>query len=337
MDNLFTDSVERLFAEIATPEVIRLIEGGGRADALWQGLEDSGFLDVLLPEESEGAGLSLADVFPLFLLAGRYAVPVPFVQTLLARAWLHAAGIKAPPGSIAIAGFGVRQHGDALEAGTVAFGRVADWVLAQVEAQHVLLPVAAGRRELDSGHGSLNASLRWAAQPTDAVLIAADALPRIGLAALAAASHAPLLAGAASRVLELTLDYANQRTQFGKNIGRFQAIQNQISIMAERTWAARMAAQLACQGSGWEPGYLRAAVGKSRCSEAAAVIADIGHAVHGAIGITEEYDLQLYTRRLREWRLAAGTETYWARQIGTHLLQQSNHTALSFICEDISP
>src|SRR5690606_500536 len=156
------------------------------------------------------------------------------------------------------------------------------------------------------------------------------------LSALAAASFAPLLAGAANRVLELTLDYANQRTQFGKNIGRFQAIQNQISVMAERTWAARMAAQLACRGHGWAPNYLRAAVGKSRCSEAAVPVADIGHAVHGAIGITEEYDLQLYTRRLREWRLEAGTETYWARQIGAHLLEQTNQTALSFIRDELS-
>ncbi|RTZ41708.1 acyl-CoA dehydrogenase [Candidimonas sp. SYP-B2681] len=336
MDTLFTDSVERLFAQVATPQVIRDIEEGGSADSLWQALEDSGFLDALLPEESDGAGLSLDQAFPLFLSAGQHAVPVPFVQTMLARAWLNAGGIRAPSGPIAIAGFGVQKVGDAIEADAVSFGRVAAWVLTQTDGKTVLLPASAAEVRLESGYGSSNASLRWPGWPTGGITLVPDYSPAISLAGLAAASYAPLLAGAANRVLQLTLDYANQRMQFGKNIGRFQAIQNQISIMAERTWAARMAAQLACSGRGWAPTLMRAAIGKSRCSEAAVPIADIGHAVHGAIGITEEYDLQLYTRRLREWRLAAGTETYWYNQIGTQLLQKTQHTALSFICEELS-
>ncbi|NYT58105.1 acyl-CoA/acyl-ACP dehydrogenase [Alcaligenaceae bacterium] len=336
MDNLFTDSVDRLFAQAVTPQVIRAIEAGGSRDALWQELEESGFLDALLPEASDGAGLSLTDAFPLFLLAGQYAVPVPFVQTMLARAWLNAAGVKAPAGAITIAAFGVRKDAQSLNADAVPFGRVADWVLTHNQDGCVLLPVAAAQSVSVASHGSLNANLRWNQLPADAVTIAPAALPDIDLAGLAAASYAPLLAGAANRVLELTLDYANQRVQFGKNIGRFQAVQSQISVMAERTWAARMAAALACQGNGWAPGHLGAAVGKCRCSEAAVHVADIGHAVHGAIGITEEYDLQLYTRRLREWRMAAGTETYWAGQIGARLLQQSGHTALSFICAELS-
>lgn len=336
MNNLFTDSVDRLFAQAVTPQVVRAIEAGGSHVALWQELEESGFLDALLPEASDGAGLSLADAFPLFLLAGQYAVPVPFVQTILARAWLNAAGVKAPAGAIAIAAFGVRKDAQALDADAVPFGHVADWVLAHGEDKCLLLPVRAAESVSATSHGSLSADLRWAQVPADTVTIAPGAMPGIDLASLAAASYAPLLAGAANRVLELTLEYANQRVQFGKNIGRFQAVQSQISVMAERTWAARMAAALACRGTGWAPGYLGAAVGKCRCSEAAVHVADIGHAVHGAIGITEEYDLQLYTRRLREWRLAAGTETYWAGQIGARVLQESGHTALSFICTELS-
>ncbi|MCC2597096.1 acyl-CoA/acyl-ACP dehydrogenase [Pusillimonas sp. MFBS29] len=336
MDNLFTDSVDRLFAQAVTPQVIRAIEAGGSREALWQELEDSGFLDALLPEASDGAGFSLAEAFPLFLLAGQYAVPVPFVQTMLARAWLNAAGVKAPSGAIAIAAFGVREDAQALEADAVSFGCVADWVLLPRGEECLLLPVAAAQSVSVVSHGSLNADLRWEQLPADVITIGADSLPELDLTGLAAASYAPLLAGAANRVLELTLEYANQRVQFGKNIGRFQAVQSQISMLAERTWAARMAAALACRGSGWAPGYLGAAVGKCRSSEAAVHVADIGHAVHGAIGITEEYDLQLYTRRLREWRMAAGTETYWAGQIGACLLQQPQHTALSFICTGMS-
>ncbi|KAG0741354.1 hypothetical protein G6F24_016736 [Rhizopus arrhizus] len=101
------------------------------------------------------------------------------------------------------------------------------------------------------------------------------------------------MAGAMDRVLSLTLDYANTRAQFGKPIGRFQAVQQQISVMAEQVWAVRMAAQLAFQGTGGRPQAMLAAMGKARASLAAPIVADIAHAVHGAIGVTAEYDLQL--------------------------------------------
>lgn len=356
MDNLLLDSLERLFAQRFTPAAVRGIEAGGDTKTRWETLEQSGFLDLLLPEDAGGAALSLADAFPLFLSAGYHAIPLPYVQTALARAWLHAAGVSAPAGAIAIAGLGTRQSDEGITTEAVSFGRTADWILTDLDSQAILLPVAAAERSLDLGHGSLLATLHWDKRPEDARIInpasapnhsgvardqgnnaACNPAPLISLAVLSAASHAPLLAGAAARVLDMTLEYANQRTQFGKNIGRFQAIQNQISVMAERVYAARMAAQLACQSAGWSPNALSAAVGKSRCSEAASMIADIGHAVHGAIGITEEYDLQLYTRRLRAWRRAAGSEQFWNIQIGQSLLQAPEHSALSFICDAIVP
>lgn len=201
------------------------------------------------------------------------------------------------------------------------------------------------------------------------------------LALLAATAYAGLMAGAMERVLAMTLDYANTRAQFGKSIGRFQAVQQQISVMAEEVWAANMAAQLAFQSQDTQPGNLprvmagalpnampgatpgsipsampaatpgampgampsatpgatpgampgvipsvmpgamQAAVGKARVSQAAPRVADIAHAVHGAIGVTAEFDLQLYTRRLRDWRLAAGSESFWHAHIGAHALQ----------------
>ena len=61
---------------------------------------------------------------------------------------------------------------------------------------------------------------------------------------------------------------------------------------------------------------MRVAIGKLNACEAVAPVASGAHAVHGAIGITEEYDLQLFTRRLHAWRLADGSERYWARVIG---------------------
>lgn len=108
----------------------------------------------------------------------------------------------------------------------------------------------------------------------------------------------------------MTIAYANDRVQFGKPIGKLQAIQQQLSVMAEESFAARAAAQLALSGAGWQVDALRAAVGKQRASEAAVTVAAVAHAVHGAIGVTEEYDWELLTRRVHEWRAHYGSESY---------------------------
>ena len=60
-------------------------------------------------------------------------------------------------------------------------------------------------------------------------------------------------------------------------------------------------------------------------------MASIAHAVHGAIGITTEYDLQLYTRRLHEWRMAHGSEAYWNLVLGKSLIDSDAPLVTDFI------
>jgi acyl-CoA dehydrogenase len=90
--------------------------------------------------------------------------------------------------------------------------------------------------------------------------------------------------------------------------------------MAEEVAAARMAASLGLGGEGLLPDALRAAVAKARASAAVPSVASIAHAVHGAIGIAAEFDLQLFTRRLHAWRLAFGSEAHWHGRVGRMLL-----------------
>ncbi len=317
MDSLFGDAAERLFAQTCTPDLIRLAEQGQAPTQAWQACEAAGFADALVPDELGGAGLGLADALPLAVAAGRHLCPYPIVDTLLARAWLARAGQLHAAGSIALAPQGwTLQTGQAVAA-CVPWMRSADHVLARIDHHVWLLPVAAATVEPGGVHGSLAARARWSLDHGNRIDAPAD-LP--ALDALAAAGYAALIAGAMDRVLAMTLDYANQRSQFGKPIGRFQAVQQQISVMAEQVWAARMAAQLAFQGRAGLPQPRLAGLGKARASQAVARVADIAHAVHGAIGVTEEFDLQLYTRRLREWRLAAGSESYWHERIGVAAL-----------------
>ncbi len=76
---------------------------------------------------------------------------------------------------------------------------------------------------------------------------------------------------------------------------------------------------------------LRAAVAKARAGEAAEKVVAIAHAVHGAIGITAEFDLQLYTRRLQEWRGDFGSPALWHPRIGAALLAAPQRTTLGFL------
>ena len=282
------DPFARLIEDICTPAAIRAVEEGGDVAPVWQAFSESGFLDALVAEEAGGAGLSLADAAPLIALLGRHAVPLPVGDTMIARALLARAGIEAPAGPIAIA------TGN----GAVPFAAVASHILSGTPDAPVLTDA---KTELTGVH-----------HDTDAY---APGLDGRALRPVAAVLRALLISGAAGRVMDMTAAYANERSQFGKPIGKQQAVQQQLSVLAEQAVAARISAAIGVR-SGLPPRLADAAIAKHGASLAAVQVATIAHAVHGAIGISEEYDLQLLTRRLYGWRLADGSEGYWASVLG---------------------
>ncbi|MDE2415766.1 MAG: acyl-CoA dehydrogenase [Comamonadaceae bacterium] len=323
-NDLFADAARQLLADQCTPAVVRAIEAGGRAApetaALWSQLEATGLADALLSEAEGGSGLALPQVFGVLEQCGAHALPLPLADTMLARALLAAAGVTRPAGSIALAQ-GEQQADGGLHCALVRGGRVAASVLVQAGAQWHLLAVAGAQQSPQAL--ALDAAFSWtAAQVQAAPRIAVDADART----LQAAVLAPQMAGALTQVFQRTLQYANERQQFGRPIGKFQAIQHQLAVMSEHVFAARMAAQLGCSGAGWQPDRLRVATAKARCSEAALAVSELAHSIHGAIGFTAEYDLQLFTRRLHAWRQAAGSESYWHDVAGEALLAHEGMT-----------
>jgi acyl-CoA dehydrogenase len=152
----------------------------------------------------------------------------------------------------------------------------------------------------------------------------------------AALITATLMAGAMKRVLDSTLVHANERAQFGKPIGRFQAVQQQLAVLAEQAFAARIAGEIGCAEGALVPHPLRAAVAKARAAEAAEKLVAIAHAVHGAIGVTAEFDLQLYTRRLQEWRGDHGAAPFWHLRLGRALLA-ADVSSVPFLLDQLLP
>ena len=327
MDNdLFADAARDVLADQCTPAVVRAIEKGGRTaqatTALWEQLEATGLADALLSEADGGAGLGLTQVFGVLEQCGAHALPLPLGETLVARALLAQAGVARPAGSIALAR-GERLGDGGVRCALVRTGQVAQSVLVQAGDEWRLLGTEGAQASPQAL--ALDAALAWSATQVQAApVVAVDAA--LDARTLQAAVVAAQMAGALKAVFDRTLQYANERQQFGRPIGKFQAIQHQLAVMSEHVFAARMAAQLGCSGAGMWPDRLRVATAKARCSEAALVVSELTHAIHGAIGFTEEYDLQLFTRRLHAWRQTAGSEAYWHGVAGEALL---NHTGLT--------
>lgn len=314
MEDLFLSTFSRLMQAHASPEVVRRALQAGEADALAAQLEESGFGNLLLPEDHGGAGLSLAQIYPLLALLGAHACPVPLAETLVARAALQAAGLAQPAGWLTLAE-GVLAEGQVAVHG-LPYGRLAGTALVAVGG--VLRPLALADAGARAPHlYGLDQTVRWPAACWRAAPVAGEAVDAsMWLACLAAAR----LAGTMATVLDLSREHVTQRVQFGRPLARFQAIQQLISQQAEQMYAAQMAAMIGCQTRSWQPEAARVAIAKATTSAAAAQVAAVGHAVHGAMGFTEEHDLQLFTRLLHRDRWLAGAESRWQEVAGGWLL-----------------
>jgi acyl-CoA dehydrogenase len=135
------------------------------------------------------------------------------------------------------------------------------------------------------------------------------------LMARGALLRAQQIAGALSRVLELSVEYARARVQFGRPIARFQAIQHHLADIAAETVAAGVAAEAAADLAQSGRTLEAAMIAKSRTGLASRAAA-IAHQVHGAIGVTEEHPLHLFTRRIWDWRDDFGSDVEWAGLLG---------------------
>ena len=331
MDMELFDSFDNLLGQLDVPKRIRALTADATSDTLWSELQASGFLDVMVPESHGGAQLGWRQAWAVMFVAARHGLPHPVAQTMFARALMAHHGVGAPDSPIAIAHSVRIDAQGGLTVRDIASVRLASHVLAEFQAVLYLLPVNQARIAKNAGFGSFDGGASW----DEKVVSAARLGPASGLRLShgLALSLAVMLAGACDRVLEMTLQYARDRSQFGKPIGKFQAVQQQIAEMAELVYSARMASQIGCQSDDWRVSWRPAEVAKTQTSLVAGRIAAIAHAVHAAIGVTEEYDLQLYTRRLYEWSRAGGGGNYWAANIGQAALAHDN--LLDFMRTDV--
>ena len=128
--------------------------------------------------------------------------------------------------------------------------------------------------------------------------------------------RAQQMVGAMERCLDHALRYAMERKQFGRAIGKFQAVQMMLAEAAGQYAAATAAADLAAEAYRSDGFDIAVAVAKARVGEAAGKVAEVCHQVHGAMGFTQEHPLHFATRRLWSWRDEFGHESFWQERIG---------------------
>ncbi|MBI4208011.1 MAG: acyl-CoA/acyl-ACP dehydrogenase [Betaproteobacteria bacterium] len=329
--SMLVESATRLLNDQVDQKMLDAAKDDGWSARLWHALEEAELPRVGIPEEAGGAGGTLSDLAAVLRVAGRFAAPVPLAETAMLSGWMLAsAGLPVPRGPLAAGPAGdevVRTRRDGrrwLVSGTLA--RV-PW--ARVAARLVLLAQAdqgAVVVSVDPARCAIRPGRNLATEPRDGVLldnvVAEAAAPatnvtRSALRLRGALARALLTAGALERTLELAVRYAQERVQFGRRIGQFQAIQQELARFAGEV-AAAVAAALSAAGA-MERGSdvtLAVASAKIRTAEAAREGALIAHQVHGAIGVTSEYLLHHSTLRLWAWREEYGNEAEWATTLG---------------------
>lgn len=316
---ILEESADKSFAGFADPALLRRVEAGEDAHEVWRSIESMGFEQIFAGASDD----PWRDACVVLKACGRHVLPAPLPETLMAGALMAMAGLEPPPGAIT---FAAPAHAELTlaDAGAVTgrvthlpWGRVAGHAALMMLSQLVVLPLD-GRSKNDRSIGR---------EPRDshifvaAVPVANAALEADRVLACGALMRSAQMAGAIEAVLEMTVQYARDRQQFGKPIGSFQAIQHQLAILAGHAAAATRAVDAAFDrvaGSGADADVLafEAAVAKIRTGEAATAAAAIAHQTHGAIGFTDEHRLHYFTRRLWSWRAEFGTAAWWSERLG---------------------
>lgn len=315
MTDLIFDSAKRLFAL----HPIAPASGGGLWNAdLWQAIEEAGYPLALLSEDEGGFSLVSAEAFGLLAIAAGRAAPVPLGETMLANWLLAKAGLPLAQGPAGIAPEGKLRR--------IPWGR-------HLGTLAVYEPNANGVRVRRVDLAAWTDAL-WqeadnlAGEPRDTPVgdfpSVEEGLAAVSVSALEALG--PLLrvqqmAGALQAVLDMAVQYAGERVQFGKPLGKFQAIQQYLAVMAGETAAAHAGATMAADAfplalSAPEEFRLIVAAAKIRAGDAAGAVSGLAHQVHGAIGFSCEYALHPLTRRLWAWRDEHGREADWAEDLG---------------------
>jgi alkylation response protein AidB-like acyl-CoA dehydrogenase len=337
---MLKESARKFFAgECPIAEVRRLMETETAFDAkLWTKLAEQGYTGIIFPEEFGGVGLGIVDFILLMEEAGRALLPGPFFSTIALAATVldevaaheqkhkYLTPICQGEARATVAFLEANASWDVAELQMAAVnGRLkgqklfvpdaaaADWLM--VIARNGVFLVdrkAAGvcvepMRSMDLTRKLY--SVHFDNVPAEKLGGASGLSRALNVATTALAAE---MVGGMQRTLDLTVEYAKTRKQFGKPIGIFQAVQHQCADMYLETESARSAVYYAAWALNENSPDASAAVSiaKIYASDASRTVGNRGIQVHGGMGFTWENDVHLYYRRAKASETALGDATF---------------------------
>lgn len=297
-------------------------EPGEGVAELWSRLDELGLVRLTGSEESGGSGAGWAEAAELLRAAVWNGVRIPLAEHDLLACWLlDTVGLPVD---------GARRTACLLDADGAA--RDVPWA-ADSESVVLLWQSATGYQVADVAASSLSiaAGHNNAGEPRDDV--------RVDLAALtgspvpdeavtqfmrrAALVRAVQVCAALDRILALSVAHSRERTQFGRPLAKFQAVQNLVADIAAESALARAATDGALAEAlrpDWSSPHLDflVAVARSCAGHAASVVVRNAHQVHGAIGTAKEHRLHEFTMPALAWRSEYGSVAHWDEVLTDH-------------------
>jgi alkylation response protein AidB-like acyl-CoA dehydrogenase len=341
------DSARKFFAgECPSAEMRRLMESDTAYDAaLWSKLTDQGYTGIIFPEEYGGVGLGKVELMLLMEESGRALLPGPFFSTVVlagsvldtlatpahkkqylepicrgeARATVAILEQNASwnPHDVQLSAVNGKLNGAKF---FVPDAATADFLLVVARSEVFAVDAKARGLKISPMHGmDLTRKLyvvEFSDTPAEKISSAAGLARAFDVATAALAAE---LVGGMQRTLDITVEYAKTRKQFGKPIGMFQAVQHQCADMYLETESSRSAVYYA----GWaleenSPDASTAvSIAKMYASDAARTVGNRGIQIHGGMGFTWENDLHLYYRRAKASETAFGDATFHRARIAS--------------------
>ena len=336
VDSLVTETADRLFTQICDHEAVQHAETSGDAPEIWSAFADTGFPWISIAEDQGGSGGSLLDALEVLRLVGYHAAPIPAAETGILGGWLFSSsGHEIPEGPItvlpdgganvtgSVSGNEITLRGTCIR---VPWARIAERiaVLLEIDNQSIVASV-------DPKDCTIQPMTNMAGEPRDTVCFdevkaaVAPTVPGVNLESFrfrGALSRVALMAGAIEKMSQLTVSYTNDRVQFGRPVARFQAVQQHLVWGAQEAALARMAAETAAREANRGSAFFEIAAAKLIANQAAAKATKACHQAHGAMGMTQEYPLHHYSRRLWAWRKEYGSDAEWSKWLGKVAVSQ---------------
>jgi alkylation response protein AidB-like acyl-CoA dehydrogenase len=346
----------REFLEKECPEEhVRAMEEDekGYSPDLWKKMADLGWHGLMIPEEHGGAGFSFLDLCVLIEEVGRALLPGPFIPNQACVASLVLAGTDAqkakylpkiadgsqihtyaatePSGRWDREGIAMKATADNKLSGTKLFvpdANVADYLHVVAWApdgklkSYIVPRTAPGVSVtmLKTIASDKQAEVVFDNAQAEDVISMDDATAR-RLRNMATSMECAYLVGLAQRDFEISVNYAKERVQFGRPIGSFQAIQHKAADMVTDVDGMRFIMYKAAWATSENEDSqdMDVAMAKAWCSDASRRVVAHGQQIHGGIGFTKDYIIQLFFRRQKRAELFWGDADFHRERVAQML------------------